>query len=272
MPGMCDVVVGFPRGVEPAAAGETAEGSAQGSVCGRWAMKGTQMNNLIAMKKPVARAEAVPTVREASTGAVTTMLPRVWAVAAGGGCRSRMPAAVPSSAAPTVPVMAPGRLRLVAGCETQRSGFRARVRAAAPEMVFYRTYTEGMLRRYLRLSMSGGRVSSLLGRELFRGKVTSYKVRSFDDVVIFCLDVEKCLAKLEPIERELLKRIAVQQYTQAEAAALMGMSLRGCVMRYHEALDRLTAILLAARLMEPLESCQGGELVPVGVSATGKGA
>ena len=62
---------------------------------------------------------------------------------------------------------------------------------------FYRSYTETILRRYSKMSMEAGRVSSLLGRELFRGDVTSYKVHSFDDVVIFVHDVEKCLAKLD---------------------------------------------------------------------------
>src|SRR6185437_8793839 len=39
-----------------------------------------------------------------------------------------------------------------------------------PSVAFYRKYTEAMLRRYVRMSMGAGRVPSLLGRELFRGK------------------------------------------------------------------------------------------------------
>jgi hypothetical protein len=61
----------------------------------------------------------------------------------------------------------------------------------APELAFYRKYTEGMLRRYVRLSMEAGRAPSLLGREMFRGKVTSYRVHSFEDVVIADLSVLK---------------------------------------------------------------------------------
>src|ERR1700733_6835027 len=64
-------------------------------------------------------------------------------------------------------------------------------RQAAPEMAFYRKYTEGMLRRYVRLSMEAGRALSLLGREMFRGKVTSYHVHGFDDVVVLEHDVLK---------------------------------------------------------------------------------
>ena len=33
----------------------------------------------------------------------------------------------------------------------------------APELAFYRKYTEGMLRRYVRLSMEAGRAPSLAG-------------------------------------------------------------------------------------------------------------
>jgi hypothetical protein len=65
----------------------------------------------------------------------------------------------------------------------------------APELAFYRKYTEGMLRRYVRLSMEAGRAPSLLGREMFRGKVTSYRVHSFEDVVIADLSVLKSQMK-----------------------------------------------------------------------------
>jgi len=85
-------------------------------------------------------------------------------------------------------------------------------RQAAPEMAFYRKYTEGMLRRYVRLSMEAGRAPSLLGREMFRGKVTSYRVHGFDDVVIFVHDVEMCLTKLNKGQQYLIKRIALQEY------------------------------------------------------------
>jgi hypothetical protein len=132
--------------------------------------------------------------------------------------------------------------------------------AEAPkvEVAFYRKYTEGMLRRYLRLSMETGRVPSLIGREMFRGNVTSYRVRGFEDVVIFCHDMEKRLARLEPVERELIKRITLQQYTQGETAGMLGMSLRSCIRRYGAAIDRLTGLLLEAGMLEPLKDCQQG--------------
>jgi predicted DNA-binding protein (UPF0251 family) len=115
--------------------------------------------------------------------------------------------------------------------------------------------------------MAGGRVASLLGRELFRGNISNYSVQNFEEVSIFCVDVEKCLGRLTPMERALLKRIAVQQYSQGEAAMGLGISLRSCVRRYHQAVDKLTAIFLETRMLEPLKSCQGGEEAAIRVSA-----
>ena len=69
-------------------------------------------------------------------------------------------------------------------------------RALPPlEMAFYRKYTEGLLRRYVRLSMEAGKVPALLGKEMFRGKVTNYRVKSFEDVVIADLSVLKSQMK-----------------------------------------------------------------------------
>jgi predicted DNA-binding protein (UPF0251 family) len=130
-------------------------------------------------------------------------------------------------------------------------------RPLAPGVAFYRKYTEAMLRRYVAMSMEAGRVPSLLGKEMFRAKVTSYAVQSFADVVIFVHDVEKCVAKLDWEQQMYIRRIAVQQYTQGEMAAMMGLSLRTVLRRYTDALDRLTRIFLEVGLMDPRTECQG---------------
>jgi hypothetical protein len=128
-----------------------------------------------------------------------------------------------------------------------------------PEVAFYRKYTEGMLRRYVRLAMEAGRVPSLIGRELFRGKVTNYQVHGFDDVVIFVHDVEKCLAKLDTETYEVIERVALQEYTQGETAAMFGLPLRTLIRRYNDALDELTEMFLERDLLEPQKACQGGK-------------
>ncbi len=198
---------------------------------------------LMLVPRRVLAVEHEQEIREGSTGRVVARrsnalnLPRVWAVAESYAATVRESAAAESSE-PKV------------------------------ELAFYRKYTEGMLRRYLRLSMQAGRVPSLLGRELFQGNISSYKVHGFEDAVIFCFDVEKRLGRLQVMDQQLIKRIALQQYTQGEAAGMLGLSLRNCIRQYGRALDRLTEMFLEARLLEPLKSCQGGrgEEIPRSVS------
>ena len=120
-----------------------------------------------------------------------------------------------------------------------------------PELAFYRKYTEAMLRRYATMSMEAGRVPSLLGQEMFRGKVTSCKVTGFDDVVIFVEDIAKCLKQLDAGQRHLVRRIALEGYTQGETAAMLGIPMRTVVRRYAEATDRLTRLFLERKLLEP---------------------
>jgi hypothetical protein len=126
---------------------------------------------------------------------------------------------------------------------------------------FLRKYTEAMLRRYLQLSMEAGRSPTLLGRELFRGNVTHCKMRDFTDSIVFCADMEKLCLALKPQEREVISRIALQQYSQGETAGMLGLSLRQTVNRYAQALDKLTARLLETGLMQPLGYAADGERV-----------
>jgi len=131
----------------------------------------------------------------------------------------------------------------------------------AEELAFYRKHTQSMLRRFMHMSMQMGRTPSMLGEEVFRGRVSSYRLRSFEDAVIFVFDIEKCLKQLDPVQQELIGRIALQEFTQGETAALMGMSLRSVVRKYGEAVDRLTAIFLRVKLLTipGMEPCQGAE-------------
>jgi hypothetical protein len=129
-------------------------------------------------------------------------------------------------------------------------------REAPEEMAFYRKYTEGLLRRYVKLSMEAGRAPSLLGREMFRGNVTHYKVRGFDDVVIFVHDVGQCLEKLDTGQMQLVRRIAMQEYTQGEVSIRLRMSLATVKRKYGRALDVLTEHFLEKGLLEPRMSCQ----------------
>lgn len=119
----------------------------------------------------------------------------------------------------------------------------------AANLAFYRKHTEKMLRRYLYASMQVGRAPSILGDPVGRGWVSSRPVRTFEDAVIFVLDVEKCLDHLGPLDRKLLSRIVLQEYTQAETASLLGMSVRAVGYKFPQALDRLTERLLQAGIL-----------------------
>ena len=75
---------------------------------------------------------------------------------------------------------------------------------ANPDLWMYRGRTIGLLRRYLILSIETGRLPSLLGREFFRTRVSSYNAATFEDVVIFVHDVERSLERLDKFEQEMI--------------------------------------------------------------------
>lgn len=129
---------------------------------------------------------------------------------------------------------------------------------AAQDLHLYRDRTRALLRRYFRMSIELGRLPSLVGREFFRSRVTSYRMHTFEDAVIFVHDTESCLARLDPLGQQLIARIVFQDYTLEETAGLLGCGRRTVVRRYPRALDRLSELFLEAELLRPLP-CQEGE-------------
>ena len=143
----------------------------------------------------------------------------------------------------------------------------------------YRGRTMALLRRYFRMSLDIGRLPSLLGREFFRARVTSYHLHSFEDVVILVHDVERCLERLDEFARQLVARVVFQDYTWDETAVLMGCSRRTVARQFSRTLDRLTEIFLEVGLLCPFPStsvddasqgCQ--EALPTEKSSTDCGA
>lgn len=119
----------------------------------------------------------------------------------------------------------------------------------ARSLAFYRKHTENTLRRYLYASMQVGRTPSILGDPVGRGWASSRTVRTFEDALIFVLDVERCLDQLDPLERLILSRIVLQDYTQSEVAGMLGMAPRTTGYKFGQALDRLTEKLLENDLL-----------------------
>ena len=101
----------------------------------------------------VSRRVLATELREATTGRPVAV-PRIWAVAEHVSAQPRRDPAEAMQALIAEGQPVPPKL----------------------ELAFYRKYTEAMLRRYLRLSMEVGRVPSLMGREMFRGHVSHYKM------------------------------------------------------------------------------------------------
>jgi len=140
---------------------------------------------------------------------------------------------------------------------------------ANPDLWMYRGRTLGILRRYMRLSVEVGRLPSVLGREFFRARVSSYHVSTFEDTVIFVHDMERTIGRLDPFSQKLIAKIVLQEYTQAETACLLGCSLRNIERSYVEALDRLSEEFLRGGLLRaipgltplvPKKSCQEAKI------------
>jgi hypothetical protein len=130
----------------------------------------------------------------------------------------------------------------------------------------YRRRTVALLRRYARASVEVGRLPSLLGREFFRSRVTSYTMRNFEDVVIFVTDMERSIEKLTLIEKKLLAMNVLEEYTIDEIARLLGYHPKTIRRLLPDALDQLSRIMLASGLMDKLPlatrgqgSCQEGK-------------
>lgn len=138
---------------------------------------------------------------------------------------------------------------------------------ANPNVWLYRERTAALLRRYLRISIEVGRLPSLLGRELFRSKVTSYRMSSFEDGVIFVHDVERALEQLAPFARQIIAAIIFHEYTQDEAADVLRCARRTICREFPIVLDRISEMFLEGGLLNRLpdstesveKSCQEGE-------------
>jgi len=121
----------------------------------------------------------------------------------------------------------------------------------------YRNHTVVLLRKYFKMSLEVGRMPSLLGGELFRAKVTAYKVHTFEDSVIFVHDMERCLEKLDALSRMLIGKIILQEFTRDEVAIEHRVHERHVRRKLLEGLDRLSELLLEMELLDPFCESDG---------------
>ena len=118
-----------------------------------------------------------------------------------------------------------------------------------PELSLYRERTLGLLHRYQRLSVEAGRLPALLGRELFRARISHYDQFTMEDAVVFVHDVERCLQRLDRISRLLLERIVFQDYSRDEVADRLRCHRKTVYARFDDAVDLLTQQFLDRRLL-----------------------
>ncbi len=129
---------------------------------------------------------------------------------------------------------------------------------AEMELWPYRRRTIALLRRYSRASVEVGRLPSVLGRECFRSRVTSYTMRSFEDVVIFVTDMENAVEKLHAQEKKVVAMHVLEEYTLDEVARLLGWNRKMVQRLLRDALDHLSRMLLVGGLLDKLPSIGGG--------------
>ncbi len=121
-----------------------------------------------------------------------------------------------------------------------------------PDIWLYRKKTWALLRRYMRWSLEAGRLPSLLGRELFRAKITAYTATTFESRVIFLHDVEKCLDQLQDFDRQLIARVVLQEHDHPDAARLLHCDRRTIERRLPDLIDELSEAFLKADLLDRL--------------------
>jgi hypothetical protein len=127
--------------------------------------------------------------------------------------------------------------------------------AARPRTIvgyaLYRRHTVALLRRYLRVSMELGRTPSLLGNVVFRGRASSYRLSTFEDLLIFIFDIEKCLKQLDRASQQVMAHMVLEDYSALETAAIMNESFRTIMRRFGDGLDQLTRQFLDFGLLDP---------------------
>lgn len=147
------------------------------------------------------------------------------------------------------------------------------------DLWMYRDRTIALLRRYARLSVETGRLPSVLGRDFFRAKITSYHVSTFEDTVIFVHDVETSLERLDWFEKKVIAMVVLEEFSQEEAARLLQCSPRTVGRYIYETLDKLSEIFLRGSILKPIARpvpnretpCQGGKSDLLAVSDCNEG-
>jgi DNA-directed RNA polymerase specialized sigma24 family protein len=112
----------------------------------------------------------------------------------------------------------------------------------------------------MRWSLEAGRVPSVLGRELFRARISAYSTTTFEARVIFLHDVERCLDRLQEFDRKIIARVCLQEFDHEAAAQLLHCTRRTLLRRLPDLIDKLSQAFLVAGLLDRLPETKDGEV------------
>lgn len=115
-------------------------------------------------------------------------------------------------------------------------------------LIGLRSHTRSLMRRYVYARYQAARIYSCLDRRM-GGRVSCRPIRSFEDALVFVIDMDRCIEGLNSLDRDLLKRLLIQDYTESETAPLVGMSARSVANKFPLAIDRLTQRLIDRGLL-----------------------
>jgi len=150
----------------------------------------------------------------------------------------------------------------VGGIDSSPSPYEPPIDGVA-EICLYRKRTINLLRRYAKLSVETGRLPSVLSGMDFQPKISSYRLRTFEDAVIFVFDIERCLGELGEHEYEVIARVILRGEDPDRAAHEMHCTSRSVYRTLPEALDKLSKKLLRRGILCRTEispkACQGGK-------------
>ena len=136
---------------------------------------------------------------------------------------------------------------------------RRQKHTAAGQFAAYRPYTRALLRRYFRMALDIGRLPSILGGLCFRARVSSYRLHTFEDAIIFVHDIEHVFDRVERHSLEIIAGVILLEYSIPEAALRLGITVQRAERRYAAAIDSLSALLLEVGLLRPVFSTSDEE-------------
>jgi len=118
-----------------------------------------------------------------------------------------------------------------------------------PEMICFRGQTLALVRHFFEISSQLGRISSLLGREFFRSRVSHHSIPSFEDQAVFARDVELCLERLSRDNAEIITLMGLYDLSDEEVATMIHSSRTYAREWFAEAVDALSEIFLSSGLL-----------------------